>query len=115
MIEVVAADPRRDRRRRAGPARGDQPDRPASVTDVREQVAALVYPGFVTATGRSRLPDLIRYLQAARHRLEVLPEHPRRDADRMGRVHAVRDEYADELTAWPTDARCHRPWPRSGG
>jgi ATP-dependent helicase HrpA len=71
-----------------------------SVTDVREQVAALVYPGFVTATGQSRLPDLTRYLHAARYRLEVLPEHPLRDTDRMGRVHAVRDEYADELTAW---------------
>jgi ATP-dependent helicase HrpA len=73
----------------------------ASVTDVREQVAALVYPGFVAATGRRRLPDVVRYLKAARHRLEVLPEHPRRDADRMGRVHAVRDEYAAELADWP--------------
>jgi ATP-dependent helicase HrpA len=73
----------------------------ASVTDVREQVAALVYPGFVTETGRQRLPDVVRYLKAARHRLEVLPEHPRRDADRMGRVHAVRDEYSAELEDWP--------------
>jgi ATP-dependent helicase HrpA len=74
-----------------------------SLTDAREQVQALVYPGFVTATGRSRLTDLVRYLRAARHRLEVLPEHPRRDADRMGRVHAVRDEYEQELADWPEE------------
>ena len=71
----------------------------ASVTDVREQV--------VTATGCSRLADLVRYLRAARHRLEVLPEHPRRDADRMGRVHAVRDEYEAELA----DLRDRLPLP----
>jgi ATP-dependent helicase HrpA len=72
-----------------------------SLTDVREQIGALVYPGFVTATGRGRLPDLVRYLRAARHRLEVLPDHPLRDADRMGRVHAVRDEYRHEIAEWP--------------
>jgi ATP-dependent helicase HrpA len=72
-----------------------------SLTDVREQVGALVYPGFVTATGKVRLPDLVRYLRAARHRLEVLPDHPMRDAERTGRVHAVRDEYRHEIAEWP--------------
>jgi ATP-dependent helicase HrpA len=76
-----------------------------SLTDVREQVGSLVYPGFVAASGRRRLPDLVRYLKAARHRLEVLPDHPRRDADRMGRVHAVRDEYEHELACLPDGTR----------
>ncbi|MDQ1288149.1 MAG: ATP-dependent helicase HrpA [Actinomycetota bacterium] len=76
-----------------------------SLTDVREHLGSLVYPGFVTATGRTRLPDLVRYLKAARHRLEVLPDHPRRDTDRMGRVHAVRDEYLHELAQLPPGGR----------
>ena len=72
-----------------------------ALTDVRAQLAELVHPGFVTATGRRRLPDLVRYLQAARHRLEVLPDHPLRDADRLARVAAVRAEYDAEVAALP--------------
>ena len=47
------------------------PLRPA-VDDLTAQVRALVGPGFVTATGRRRLPDLRRYLAAANHRLDRL-------------------------------------------
>ena len=65
-----------------------------SVTDVREQVRALVFPGFVTATGLAQLPHLVRYLQAAQRRLEKLPESPARDQERMHRVHAVQHEWA---------------------
>ena len=72
-----------------------------SLTDVRAQLGELVHPGFVTATGRRRLPDLVRYLKAARHRLEVLPDHPVRDADRTARVAAVRAEYDAEVAALP--------------
>jgi ATP-dependent helicase HrpA len=72
-----------------------------SLTDVRAQLAALVYPGFVTATGRRRLPDVLRYLQAARHRLATLPDHPIRDADRMARVAAMQAEYDAEVAALP--------------
>ena len=72
-----------------------------ALTDVRAQVAELVHPGFVAETGRARLPDLVRYLQAARHRLDVLPDHPLRDADRAARVAAVRAEYDAEVAALP--------------
>jgi len=72
-----------------------------ALTDVRTQLAELVHPGFVTQTGRRRLPDLVRYLQAARHRLEVLPEHVLRDADRTARVAAMRAEYDAEVAALP--------------
>ncbi|HEY6793833.1 MAG TPA: ATP-dependent RNA helicase HrpA [Kineosporiaceae bacterium] len=73
-----------------------------ALTDVRDQLAGLVYPGFVTASGRRRLPDLVRYLQAARHRMEVLPDHPVRDADRMARVAAVQAEYDARLATLPS-------------
>jgi ATP-dependent helicase HrpA len=67
----------------------------AALADVRAQLAALVYSGFVTATGLARLPHLVRYLQAIQRRLEKLPEDPRRDADLMHRVHAIEREYRD--------------------
>jgi ATP-dependent helicase HrpA len=74
-----------------------------SLTDLRSQLAELIRPGFVARTGRGRLPDLVRYLRAARHRLDVLPEHPIRDADRMARVRGVQEEYRRELDRLPPD------------
>src|SRR4051812_10380489 len=35
-----------------------------ALTDARVQLARLVYPGFVTATGADRLGDIERYLRA---------------------------------------------------
>jgi ATP-dependent helicase HrpA len=69
-----------------------------ALTDVREQLAALVYPGFVTATGYHRLRDVARYLRAAVQRLEKLPERPDRDRDLMWRVELVQQSY-DALRA----------------
>ncbi|MGH9094626.1 MAG: DUF3418 domain-containing protein, partial [Acidimicrobiales bacterium] len=54
-----------------------------SLTDIRRELAGLVYPGFVTATGASRLRDLVRYLRAVSRRLERLPGDVRRDQQRM--------------------------------
>ncbi|RKN11530.1 ATP-dependent RNA helicase HrpA [Streptomyces radicis] len=67
--------------------------RPA-VEDVREQLDALVGPGFVTAHGARRLPDLLRYLMAADRRLQQLPHQAEKDRARMAKVHQMRDEYA---------------------
>nr|WP_283138299.1 ATP-dependent RNA helicase HrpA [Rhizohabitans arisaemae] len=61
-----------------------------SVADVRTQLGALVYPGFVTATGWRRLPDLHRYLRAVERRLEKLPENPQRDREWMAKIAPVR-------------------------
>jgi len=74
-----------------------------AVADVAHQLAALVYPGFVAATGLDRLPHLVRYLQSVARRLEKLPQNPRRDADLMHRVHAVERAYR-ELPASPGTA-----------
>ncbi|MFD1538070.1 ATP-dependent RNA helicase HrpA [Nonomuraea guangzhouensis] len=70
----------------------------ASTSDVRDQLAKLVYPGFVTATGHRRLPDVLRYMRAIDRRLTKLPEEPWRDEEWMGRVHKMEDSYEDLLT-----------------
>ncbi|MFG3507157.1 ATP-dependent RNA helicase HrpA [Streptomyces sp. NPDC047821] len=72
-----------------------------NVQDVREQLAALVPPGFVTATGLRRLPDLMRYLVAADRRLQQMPTSVQRDTTRMEKVHEMRDEYAWLLEQLP--------------
>ncbi len=64
-----------------------------AVTDVRAQLADLIGPGFVTATGAQRLPDLARYLQAITRRLDKLPRDPDRDRDWMHRINAVTQAY----------------------
>jgi ATP-dependent helicase HrpA len=69
-----------------------------SLADVRTQLAGLVYPGFVSATGQRRLPHLVRYLKAIERRLEKLPENPRRDQELTHRVEAVQEAY-QELVA----------------
>jgi ATP-dependent RNA helicase HrpA len=64
-----------------------------ALADVRVQVASLIGPGFVTATGAQRLPDLARYLQAIARRLDKLPRDPDRDRDWMHRIQRVEQAY----------------------
>ncbi|PGH49225.1 ATP-dependent RNA helicase HrpA [Streptomyces sp. Ru87] len=73
----------------------------ASLTDVREQLAALVKPGFVTEHGVRRLPDLMRYLVAADRRLQQLPANAERDRSRMAKIKEMQDEYAWLLEQFP--------------
>ncbi len=72
-----------------------------SLTDVKEQLAALIKPGFVTAHGAKRLPDLMRYLVAADRRLQQLPTNAERDRTRMAKVKEMQDEYAWLLEQFP--------------
>ncbi|WP_326698858.1 ATP-dependent RNA helicase HrpA [Streptomyces sp. NBC_01754] len=72
-----------------------------NVTDVREHLARLVPPGFVTATGLRRLPDLMRYLVAEDRRLQQMPTNVQRDTTRMAKVHEMQDEYAWLLEQLP--------------
>jgi ATP-dependent helicase HrpA len=66
-----------------------------ALADVRAQLAGLLYPGFVATTGAARLPDLVRYLQAAQTRLDRLPANPHRDRELMATVHEVQREYRE--------------------
>ncbi|MGW6275237.1 ATP-dependent RNA helicase HrpA [Streptomyces sp. NPDC055060] len=73
----------------------------ANLADVRAQLDALVGPGFVTATGIRRLPDLMRYMTAADRRLQQMPTNVQRDTSRMEKVHEMQDEYAWLLEQLP--------------
>jgi ATP-dependent helicase HrpA len=84
----------------AGLAQSSGPE--AALADMREQLAGLVYPGFIRAAGASRLRDVARYLQGIVRRLEKMPEDTQRDAERMAAVHRSQDAWRQaraELTA----------------
>ncbi|WP_443035313.1 ATP-dependent RNA helicase HrpA [Streptomyces sp. BE20] len=72
-----------------------------AVNDIRLHLASLVHPGFVTATGWQRLPDLKRYLLAVDRRLEALPNHPQRDSQQLLKVQQVQQAYGELLAAVP--------------
>ncbi|MGI5120714.1 ATP-dependent RNA helicase HrpA [Marinactinospora thermotolerans] len=72
-----------------------------SLADAQKQLAGLVHPGFVTETGWRRLPDLVRYLRALRHRVTKLPENPRRDQVNMAKVEQMRRACEDAIAALP--------------
>ncbi|OEU86556.1 ATP-dependent RNA helicase HrpA [Streptomyces abyssalis] len=80
-----------------------------SAEDVRQQLAALVCPGFVTLHGTARLPDLLRYLVAADRRLTQMPNNAERDRTRMAKVKEMHDEYLWLLEQFPRG----RPVPRA--
>ncbi|HEY0487606.1 MAG TPA: ATP-dependent RNA helicase HrpA [Mycobacteriales bacterium] len=82
-----------------------QPALLAALTDIRAQLAGLVYPGFVSATGRRRLPDVLRYLQGIERRLDKLTENPGRDRDSTGRVEVVWEAYRELLDSLPPARR----------
>jgi ATP-dependent helicase HrpA len=77
----------------------------AAQVDMRTQLDALVRPGFVTAVGAARLPDLVRYLKAIEARLGKLPQNADRDRLLMAEVHAVQDEVAQLRARRPQDPR----------
>ncbi|GAB3688298.1 ATP-dependent RNA helicase HrpA [Angustibacter aerolatus] len=87
----------------------------AAVTDLRAQLDRLVHPRFVSEAGRARLPDLHRYLQAMRVRLDRAPEDPQRDRVRQSQVEGAADEVADALASLPAgrtppEAARELPW-----
>jgi ATP-dependent helicase HrpA len=85
--------------------RSSSPALLASLADLRGQLAALVYPGFVTASGAARLPELVRYLQAMQRRLEKLPERYDRDRVLMLTIQGVQQDYDAVLASLPPERR----------
>jgi ATP-dependent helicase HrpA len=76
-----------------------------AIADVRAQLDRLLPAGFVTATGAAHLADLARYLLAIRRRLEGLARAVQADRERMQRVHAVQDAYAELVRELPQAAK----------
>lgn len=69
--------------------------------DVEGQLDRLIYPGFITAVGIDRLPDLLRYLRAISRRLEALPNRVERDRELMERIRDLETERDDLSDAVP--------------
>jgi ATP-dependent helicase HrpA len=82
------------------------PDKPPpaqadAIEDIKAQFRRLLPRGFITATGRARLPDLVRYITAIGRRLELLPRDVETDRARMGRVRVMQAAYDDLRAALP--------------
>jgi len=67
---------------------------PDAASDLREQLANLVFPGFLSATAHEHLVDLPRYLQAAQQRVATLQTQPTREATALTTVLRCEDAYA---------------------
>jgi ATP-dependent helicase HrpA len=76
-----------------------------ALTDMRAQFAALIYPGFISATGMRRLPDLVRYVRGIVRRLDKLAGEQAKDAEKMAAVHRVMADYRAALAELPPDTR----------
>jgi ATP-dependent helicase HrpA len=77
----------------------------SAVTDMRAQLSRLIYPGFVTATGYRRLPQLTRYLRGIERRLDKLPENPARDAASMAAAQRAEQAYRQAVADLPAARR----------
>jgi ATP-dependent helicase HrpA len=77
-----------------------------ALSDAREQLAGLVYPGFVSGTGLTRLRHLPRYLGGITARIAKLVDNPSRDRVWMNEVQAAtaRFENAGGRIPLPADA-----------
>ncbi len=80
--------------------------RPARL-DVATQIGRLTHDGFVSTSGLGRLVDIARYLRAAAHRLERLPDNVAVDRERMATIHELEAEVA---AAPPGPARERAGW-----
>ncbi len=76
-----------------------------AVADMRAQLSGLIYPGFVTATGYRRLPQLTRYLRGIERRLDKLPENPARDAANMAVAQRAEQAYRQAVADLPPARR----------
>jgi len=61
--------------------------------DIKQQCEQLVFKGFVSYSGLSKLDDIIRYLQGMLRRLEKLPSDPNQDRLKLIEVSKVNDMY----------------------
>lgn len=72
-----------------------------ALSDIKSQLAGLVYQGFVQKSGYDRLPDLQRYLQAIDKRIDKLAQDVNRDRAAMLRIEQVQQAYQQLLAKLP--------------
>ncbi|MEX1078441.1 MAG: ATP-dependent RNA helicase HrpA [Homoserinimonas sp.] len=76
----------------------------APLADAREQLGALLYPGFVSATGLPQLRRVPVYVAGITHRISKLAENLGRDRVWMGEVQAATEKYLAAGGTIPLDA-----------
>jgi ATP-dependent helicase HrpA len=76
-----------------------------ALSDIRDQLRGLVFPGFIAALGARRLNDVTRYLEGIERRLDKLARDPSRDAERMRRVQRLAASFADRVATLPGGLR----------
>ena len=72
-----------------------------ALSDMKSQISGLIYQGFVQKSGYTRLPDLLRYLQAIDKRMDKLAQDINRDRAAMLRVEQVQQAYQQLLAKLP--------------
>jgi ATP-dependent helicase HrpA len=84
------------------------------VDDARAHLTRLVRPGFVTAAGVDRLPDVLRYTRGIQRRLERSAVDTRKDQDKAREVGRLERRYTALVAALPpsqvTDDVREIPW-----
>jgi len=70
-----------------------------TLTEVRDQVAKLVRPGFISATPPERLVHLPRYLRAAQRRIERAQQNVHQDASLAWTIGELEDAYETAVDA----------------
>ncbi len=78
------------------------PGAPAATrADVAEQLAGLVYPGFIAATPPAAWRRLSTYLRGIERRLAATVTNPRREAEGLAVISDLEDEYAGLCARFP--------------
>ncbi|WP_426724742.1 ATP-dependent RNA helicase HrpA [Curtobacterium flaccumfaciens] len=79
----------------------------AALSDMRQQMERLVFPGFVAVAGLDRLRRIRVYLQGIEARVQKLLQNPGRDATWMREVTVATDRYTDAGGAFPPAVGAH--------
>ncbi|MCW8091981.1 ATP-dependent RNA helicase HrpA [Alteromonas ponticola] len=74
-----------------------------ALSDVKQQLNGLVFPGFVFAIGAEKLNDWNRYLKALARRLEKLPIDPNKDRLAQLEIEKVTNSYHQVLKKYAPD------------
>ena len=72
-----------------------------ALSDIKAQIEGLIFKGFATECGWKRLPDILRYLQAIKKRMEKLPIDPNKDRLHMLKIESVANNYQELLNKIP--------------
>lgn len=83
------------------------------ISDARQQLAALVYPGFVSETGLAQLRHLPRYLGGISARIPKLVDNPSRDRVWMNETQAATTRFENAGGTMPLQADAAAPVARA--